>query len=471
MSFEQYITAFNFEKPFEIGINEVSDKRITNEWEGTDTILARLFSLANVFDTELEFVTELDKDYSLKRIVMNVYREHDDNHQGIGSDKTKQGTIKYGNDIKGILKKSDITELYTAIRPTGNNDLTLADLDKSEFDANGNLEYSSPKGTIEILAPQARDRFPSTLMADINGRYICKVWTYDTDNVNTLYGQALAQLKKNCIPQVSYTVDGYIDADIGDTFVIEDSEYKPTLYLKARITEQQISFVNKDNCKTTFDNFEELESQVNSSLLNEMKDLIAQNKIYDANIISNNGILFKNDDDQTILTALIKNNGVDITSKFEIIWYAQDGEILSKEKELLVKSSDFIDKKTYYFDGYINNSVKATCEVTCINLRDGKDAIVLHVSSSNGTSFKNSDISTTFTVSIIVGDKRIENSNDMYNIFGKNARIIWKVKRMNEDEFKELLSTDERISDNGFILTITTRDVYIKSTFTCDFDY
>lgn len=471
MSFEQYITAFNFEKPFEIGINEVSDKRITNEWEGTDTILARLFSLANVFDAELEFVTELDKNYSLKKIVMNVYREHDDNHQGIGSDKTKQGTIKYGNSIKGISKKSDISELYTAIRPTGNNDLTLADLDKSEFDANGNLEYCSPKGTIEILAPQARDRFPSTLMADINGRYICKVWTYDTDNVNTLYGQALAQLKKNCIPQVSYTVDGYIDADIGDTFVIEDSEYKPTLYLKARITEQQISFVNKDNCKTTFDNFEELESQVNSSLLNEMKDLIAQNKIYDANIISNNGILFKNDDDQTILTALIKNNGVDITSKFEIIWYAQDGEILSKEKELLVKSSDFIDKKTYYFDGYINNSVKATCEVTCINLRDGKDAIVLHVSSSNGTSFKNSDISTTFTVSIIVGDKRIENSNDMYNIFSKNARIIWKVKRMNEDEFKELLSTDERISDNGFILTITTRDVYIKSTFTCDFDY
>lgn len=107
------------------------------------------------------------------------------------------------------------------------------------------MEYSSPKGTIEILAPQARDRFPSTLMADINGRYICKVWTYDTSNVNTLYGQALAQLKKNCTPQVSYTVDGYIDANIGDTFVIEDSEYKPTLYLEARITEQQISLLTK----------------------------------------------------------------------------------------------------------------------------------------------------------------------------------------------------------------------------------
>ena len=118
MSFEQYVTAFNFEKPFEIGINEVSDKRITHEWEGTDTILARLFSLANVFDAELEFVTELDKNYSLERIVMNVYREHDDNHQGIGSDKTKQRHYQIWKWYKRNIEKSDITELYTAIRPT-----------------------------------------------------------------------------------------------------------------------------------------------------------------------------------------------------------------------------------------------------------------------------------------------------------------------------------------------------------------
>ncbi len=105
MSFEQYINAFNFEKPFVIGVNEVSDKRITHEWEGTDTILARLFSLANVFDAELEFVTELDRNYSLKRIVMNIYREHDSKHQGLGNDKRGQGNIRYGNEIRGISKK------------------------------------------------------------------------------------------------------------------------------------------------------------------------------------------------------------------------------------------------------------------------------------------------------------------------------------------------------------------------------
>lgn len=372
MSFEQYVTAFNFEKPFEIGINEVSDKRITHEWEGTDTILARLFSLANVFDAELEFVTELDKNYSLEKIVMNVYREHDDNHQGIGSDKRNDGTIKYGKEIKGISKKSDITELYTAIRPTGNDGLTLSSIDKKEYDANGNLEYSSPKGTIEILAPQARDRFPSTLMADVNGRYICKQWSYDTSNVNTLYGQALAQLKKNCTPQVSYTVDGYIDANIGDTFVIEDSEYKPTLYLEARVTEQQISFINKDNCKTTFDNFEEVESQVNTNLLDEMKSMINANKVYDASISSNNGIVFKNGEGDTTLTALVKENGVDITSEVNIVWYKNE-TVIAETQSITVKSTDFTEKAVYKFEALKDDKVKASCEVTVINVNDGEE--------------------------------------------------------------------------------------------------
>lgn len=131
-----------------------------------------------------------------------------------------------------------------------------------------------------------------------NDRYIAKVWSYETSNVNTLYGQALAQLKKNCIPQVSYDVDGFIDANIGDTFTIEDKEYKPTLYLEARITEQIISFTDQTTCKTTFDNFVERQSQIDESLIKQMNDLIEANKSYSANIISSNGIIFKKDDEK-----------------------------------------------------------------------------------------------------------------------------------------------------------------------------
>lgn len=390
MSFEEYITAFNFEKPFVIGANEVFDKRITHEWEGTDTILARLFSLANVFDAELEFVTELDRNYSLKRIVMNIYREHDSKHQGLGNDKRGQGNIRYGNEIRGISKKSDITELYTAIRPTGADGLNVSRLNKVEYDDEGNLEYSSPRGTSEILAPQARDRFPSTLMADINGRYICKVWSYDTDNPETLYGQALAQLKKNCVPQVSYTVDGYIDAEIGDTFIIEDSEYAPTLYLEARITEQSISFTNRDNCKTTFDNFEELQSQINENLIDEMKLLINTNKLYDASIGTDNGILFKNRDDVSKLTALIKDNGNDITSNYKIKWY-KDGNEISTNQTITVKASDFEDKAIYRFEALNGQNIKANCEVTCMFLKNGEkgDNAYVHIMYADDENGKN----------------------------------------------------------------------------------
>ena len=485
MSFEQYINAFNFEKPFVIGVNEVSDKRITHEWEGTDTILARLFSLANVFDAELEFITELDRNYSLKRIVMNIYREHDSKHQGLGNDKRGQGNIRYGKEITGISKKSDITELYTAIRPTGTDGLTLLNLDKKEYDDDGNLEYSSPKGTIEILAPQARDRFPSTLMAGINGRYICKVWSYDTDNPETLYGQALAQLKKNCIPQVSYTVDGYIDAEIGDTFIIEDSEYAPTLYLEARITEQSISFTNRDNCKTTFDNFEELQSQINGSLIDEMKLLINANKMYDASIITSNGSVFKNDTDSTVLTALIRENGVDITEALTVFWYKNGNKIL-EQKSVSVSATDFIEKAVYKFEAFKDEQIKATCEITVINVRDGQngkdgpkgdkgetgakgdDAITLYIESSNGNTFKNSDIATILTVHIYVGAERIESAEQLEKRFGKNAYLQWSVKKLGEKEFSPIDIEDTRINDKGFIFTISPRDINKKAVFNCE---
>ena len=482
MSFEQYINAFNFEKPFVIGVNEVSDKRITHEWEGTDTILARLFSLANVFDAELEFVTELDRNYSLKRIVMNIYREHDSKHQGLGNDKRGQGNIRYGNEIRGISKKSDITELYTAIRPTGADGLNISRLNKSEYDDEGNLEYSSPRGTSEILASQARDRFPSTLMSDINGRYICKVWSYDTDNPETLYGQALAQLKKNCIPQVSYTVDGYIDAEIGDTFIIEDSEYKPVLYLEARITEQQISFTNSENCKTTFDNFEELQSQINESLIDEMKSLINANKMYDASIITSNGSVFKNDTDSTVLTALVRENGIDITENLTVFWYKNGNKIL-EQKSVSVIATDFIEKAVYKFEAFKDEQIKATCEITIINVRDGKDgpkgdkgetgakgddAITLYIESSNGNTFKNSDIATILTVHIYVGAERIESAEQLEKRFGKNAYLQWHVKKFGEKEFSPIDIEDTRINDKGFIFTISPRDINKKAVFNCE---
>ena len=383
-SFEDYLNSFNYEKSFDIGVNEVSDKRISNKWEGSETVLARLYSLATVFSAELEFVTELNDDYSLNRIVLNVYREHDDDHQGLGENRTGE-ILRYGKEIQGITKTSDITELYTAIRPKGSNNLTLNSLNgKKEYDANGNVEFQVSGEN--LLAPQARDRFPSLLNSSENDRYIAKIWSYETEDVNTLYGQAKAELKKHMEPEVSYDVEGYIDANIGDTFTIEDDEYTPILYVEARVTEQELSFTNPSDSKTTFDNFEEKRSQISSALISEMNKMIELKKVYEGSIVSSNGVLFKNDSDSTKLTALVKDDGVDITSKYSIIWYKDDVQI-STSQTITISASDFTEKAVYRFKAMSGEILKASAEVTVMRLQDGQNgtSAYVHIAYANSS--------------------------------------------------------------------------------------
>ena len=385
MSFAEYVNAYGFEKSFVIGKNEVSDKRITHEWTGSDTVLARLYSIANVFDAELEFITKLNDDYSLKNVVLNIYRAHSDSVQGMGSDK-RSTILRYPNDIYGITKTSDITELYTGIRPTGNNGLQLNSISgRVVKDSNGNILYKVQGNN--ILAPQSRDRFPSTLLTNhSNDMYAVLVWYYETENVETLYGQALAQLKKNCVPKVTYDVDAYIDADIGDTFTIEDAEYSPTLYLEARITEQEICFTDSEKCKTIFDNFEEKQSQISSALISEMNKMIELKKVYEGSIVSSNGVLFKEDSDSTKLTALVKDDGVDITSKYSIIWY-KDDERLSTSQTITVNASDFTEKAVYRFKAMSGDLLKASAEVTVMRLQDGQNgtSAYVHIAYANSS--------------------------------------------------------------------------------------
>lgn len=385
MSFAEYVNAYGFEQSFVIGKNEVSDKRITHEWTGSDTVLARLYSIATVFDAELEFVTQLNDDYSLKNFVLNIYRAHSDSIQGMGSDK-RSTILRYPNDVYGITKTSDITELYTAIRPTGTNGLQLNSISgRVEKDTNGNVLYKVNGNN--LLAPQARNRFPSTLLTNhSNDMYAVQIWSYETESVETLYGQALAQLKKNCVPKVTYDVDAYIDADIGDTFTIEDAEYNPTLYLEARITEQEICFTDSEKCKTIFDNFEEKQSQISSALISEMNKMIELKKVYEGSIVSSNGILFKTDSDSTQLTAIVKNDGVDITSKYSIIWY-KDDEQISTNQTITINASDLSEKAVYRFKAMSGEILKATAEVTVMRLQDGQNgtSAYVHIAYANSS--------------------------------------------------------------------------------------
>ncbi|MCJ0598031.1 phage tail protein, partial [Enterococcus cecorum] len=152
-TFKQYLDYVDPEHSLTLGLNEVEGQSMQLEWSGTDTILARLFSIANSFGAELEFVTELNDDYSLKRHVLNVYKIGN-----IGKDKTGM-PIRVGKSLKVINYTANIDELYTAIRVHGKDGLTIAGLNKKVYDDDKKVLYYTSGDT--LYAPQARDRFPA----------------------------------------------------------------------------------------------------------------------------------------------------------------------------------------------------------------------------------------------------------------------------------------------------------------------
>lgn len=368
MSFGEYLAVFDAERTLKLGLNEVSDKRITNEWTGTTSILKRLFSLANVFSAEIEFETVLNKDYSLKEIVLNVYREHSGTDSGVGEYRNDI-VLRYGKGITGVRKTTDVESLYTCIYPTGKDGLTINGLDKKEYDASGRLEYFTD-GAI-IRAPQARDRFPSNIV-NKDDAYIVLRKEYDTDNQDKLYSMALSDLKTASEPVVTYEVDGYFDTNIGDTVRMQDQEWTPILYLQARVSEQVRSLTDPKTAKTVFSNYKELTSEISDDLIKRMEDLILKNKVYTCSISTNNGVIFKNGIGSTTLTAYAYNNGVDVSGNLEIRW-SKDGTEFYVGKSVTVNAEDVDVKAAYSFTAFESGVKRGYYEVTITDVMDGED--------------------------------------------------------------------------------------------------
>lgn len=121
MSFEEYLVQFDILNwgALTVGTNEVKDKKLTLEWTSQETKLARLLSIANNFDAEIEFETKLNFNHTFKQLIINIYKEYEEGKSyGVGRDKTDV-ILRYQKNISGIRKTVDKRQIYNAIRPYG----------------------------------------------------------------------------------------------------------------------------------------------------------------------------------------------------------------------------------------------------------------------------------------------------------------------------------------------------------------
>lgn len=359
MSIVDYFSVFDPEKSFEIGINEVSDKKLTLEWTGTDTVLARLYSIANSFDAELEFVTELNPNYSLKRHVVNIYRSGN-----LGGDSTGR-PVRVGTELKVLGFNSNINDLYTAIDVTGKDGLKLPD--KTIKDSKGEVQFFSKNG--RLYAPQARDKFPSNKVNVNDGYILAEAKPTEYTNQEALFGYALSEMKKHCDVQVEYSTEGAVKGSVGDTKTLIDSiNFEPALYVQARITEQTEDLETGKSLKTTFSNFKRTSSQLSNDLTKKIEELAKSAVPHRIVMVTSNGTSFKNGTGQSIVSPKLFKGDTEITDatyRFDFNNNTVAG------LNYTVNASAVNGTSVLKIDAYVGNDVVASDELTFINVNDG----------------------------------------------------------------------------------------------------
>lgn len=474
MTFKEYCEAMDLLNytHLSIGVNEISDYKRTLEWEGQETKLARLLSLAKRFDAEIEFDTQLNADSTIKKFSVNVYHENDDNHQGVGRVRNDV-IVKYGKNIHSITRKVDKTGIFNTIRPTGkmptveeepsgdkssksetvkNADgsttkttiSTASDGTKSKTIAHtkvikladktrittttttrsdGSIEQTvttskkggastsetkvlkkpnpkektnttedvltiegldewevkNEKGIVEfyqrgqaLYAPISMQLYPSTFTHSTGelDQWTRKDFHFETDEPNELRRLGYLKLKKYCYPAITYEVDGFVDADIGDTVKVHDNGFAPLLMIQARVTDQKISFTNPVRNKTIFDNFKALENKLSTDIQSAFERLFEAAKPYTIKLSTDNGVIFKNQIGQSLVTPTLYKGGKPVVAGVTWRW-ALDGEVTTG-MTYLIRGSNVTDTVTLTVAAYIGNKEVAVDELSLVNVVDGK---------------------------------------------------------------------------------------------------
>ena len=354
-----------------IGINEVANKKISAEWEGSDTKLNRLLSLAKKFGAEIEFDTRLNADSSIKSFTVNVYHEHDDSHQGVGQISPK--ILRYGKNLKTITRTIDKTGIYNTVVPTGKDDKgNVVDIRGlgpwSVNNAKGEREFYQSGAA--LYAPLSMQMYPSTFTHSTGDRdqWTRKDMTVESSNPEVIRSTAYRELKKNCYPAVTYEAEGFADLEIGDTVKVYDDGFNPTLLLEMRVSEQVISFTNPKNNKTTFSNAKALENRLSQGIQQQLDRMIEDAKPYTIKLATDNGIAFKNGQGQTIVTPTLMRGNKVINSGWR--WTVND-VIKATSPSYIVRASDINQKMVLTVSAWIDNKEVASEQLTLINTSDG----------------------------------------------------------------------------------------------------
>lgn len=363
----------------EIGINEVSDKTRTITFDSQQgTKLEQLHSLMNQFDAEFIFRTELNRDGTLKRFIIDIYQQPDENHHGIG--KVRGDVILYyQNGLKGVQIASDKTQLFNAGYFVGQEGANLIDVELEEKNELGQVEFYSKKGSPMVYAPISMQKYPSTLRDSDTDRWTRKDFETEYKDVNALKGYALRTIKQYAYPLLTYTVDvqssfveNYKDINLGDTVKIINNNFRDGLALEARVSEMVISFDMPLNNSVVFTNFRKLDNKPSGSLQQRIDEIVSKSLPYRVEITTTNGTVFKNGVGRSTVRPVLKQGDKTVNATWRFVI---NGEIKYVGMTYDMVASEITQPTALTVSAWVDNKEVASEEVTFLNVSDGKNGV------------------------------------------------------------------------------------------------
>ncbi|HFI0694768.1 TPA: hypothetical protein ACGO4F_000833 [Streptococcus suis] len=369
MSFVEYCNALGLTtyKGFGIGINEVSDKRLTLDWEGTDTKVKRLLSLANKFQAEIEFDVQVYDDSSIKAFIINVFKEGDgETNHGVGRIR-KDKILRRGKDIQVIQRTIDKTGIYNALVLKGKDGVVIDDNSWKVLNDKGEVEFYQKGNT--LYAPLSLQMYPSAFSDKETGeQWSKKTLEVDSNDPKKIRETGYRELKKLAYPAVTYAVKGGTDLDLGDTVRLQDNGFIPALTLEARVIEQAISFTKPSQNESVFGNFKALESRVSKDLMARLEEMVEAARPYTIKLEIDGGVIFKNHIGQTRVEATLYKGGKVI---HDVNWSWSFGATTSNSQDFLVEGSMVTDTENLVVTALSQGREVAREQLTFSNVFDG----------------------------------------------------------------------------------------------------
>lgn len=152
------------------------------------------------------------------------------------------------------------------------------------------------------------------------------------------------------------------------------------------------------------------------------------------------------------------------------IYFDNDGQIAFGDSDNFIKfykDTDGTYKLEIAASSMKMSSSSKTVEEEIATLKD-EITTNLRIESSRGTVFKNDSVSTVLSAVIYRGSQRITDIDALHSAMGSGAYLQWKWQRLDEETFGTISSSDSRLGNGGFTLTLSPEDVDTKVTFMCE---